>query len=112
LKAKELVKYQAVSSDLQCSKGLAKQFADAIGKPEGERQPIGTIIVQEAGDMGLVKSVITKRRFFHKFPKKPELFITEMEQALHKFTDDIIENKYQDVAIPRICSGLDGLKWP
>jgi hypothetical protein len=112
LLAKEPVKYQAVSSDLQCSKGLAKQFAEKIGKPsKQERQPLGTVLVQEAGGMGIVKSVITKRRYFHKFPKKPELFITEMEMALHSMAEDIIGNDYEAVAIPRICSGLDGLNW-
>jgi hypothetical protein len=34
-----------------------------------------------------------------------------MEMALHKMADDIIENDYKEVAIPRICSGLDGLNW-
>jgi hypothetical protein len=112
LLAPQAVKYQAVSADLQCSKGLAKQFADKIGKPsEQERQAIGTVLTQEADGMGLVKSIITKRRFFHKFPKKPEVFITEMEMALKKMADDIIENRYEEVAIPRICSGLDGLNW-
>jgi hypothetical protein len=112
LLAQQTVKYQAVSSDLQCSKGLAKQFAEKLGKPsEQERQPIGTVLTQEAEGMGVVKSIITKRRFFHKFPKKPEVFITEMEMALHKMADDIIENDYEEVAIPRICSGLDGLNW-
>jgi hypothetical protein len=112
LLAQQTVKYQAVSSDLQCSKGLAKQFAEKLGKPsKQERQPIGTVLTQEADGMGVVKSIITKRRFFHKFPKKPEVFITEMEMALHKMADDIIENNYKEVAIPRICSGLDGLNW-
>jgi hypothetical protein len=115
LKAKEAVKYQAVSADLECRKGLAGQFAAVIGKPkERQLQQLGTILVQDAGDMGKVKSVITKRLYHHKFPKKPEPFITEMEMALHKVAEDIIENvaEHPKVAIPRICSGLDGLKWP
>jgi hypothetical protein len=115
LKAKEAVKYQEMSADLECSKGLAKQFAAVIGPPKAKkRQQLGTILVQDAGDMGTVKSVVTKRLYHHKFSKKPEPFITEMEFALHKVAEDIIWNvaEHPKVAIPRLCSGLDGLMWP
>jgi hypothetical protein len=116
LKAKEVVKYQAVAADMWCSKGVAKQIAEKIGKPDQpdkSADPIGRIITQDAvqENLGTVKSLISKRRSLHKFQKKPEPFITDVSRALQKMADDIIEQKYEEIAIPRMCSGLDGLNW-
>jgi hypothetical protein len=114
LLAPQVTKVQAVAADLRTSAGIAAQIKAAVGAPPPgvPGQPsIGDIIEQDAGEKGKFLHAVTKRVSHHKFQKKPVPFLEGTEKGLRSMAKFVAEQKLEEIAMPRMCSGLDGLNW-
>lgn len=96
-----------VSADLRMGRGIAVRFRQLFGKvDELARQkqlPGGCAHIVVNGRC--IFYLVTKQRCFHT-PK-----YLHLRMSLQKMRDTVEEYGIDSVAMPRIGSGLDGLKW-
>ena len=96
-----------VSCDLAMSKGIATQFVRRFGgrsELTSQRKGIGDVAVLERKGR-FVYYLITKERYYH----KPRL--VDLKRSLASMRDHMVSAGVTELCIPRIGSGLDGLKW-
>jgi hypothetical protein len=70
---------------------------------------IGSVIKQEAGDLGAVYHVVTKEKSTDKLHMDPEAFLKGVQKGYKAIADVIRSEKLEEVAISYMCSGSDRL---
>ena len=98
-----------VSEDLRLGKGIAKIFRDKFGGiDEMRRQSVktgGVAVLRRPGGNAFVFSLVTKEKFW----QKPTY--DSLRMSLKSMREHMRANDVQEVAMPRIGCGLDGLQW-
>jgi hypothetical protein len=109
--APEAVKFHAIGADARCGVGVAKDIVEAVGERPTvpDDVAIGSVIEQEAGDLGTVCHVVTKKKSTDKLHMNPEEFIKGAQKGYKAVADVIRREKLKEVAISYMCSGSDRL---
>ncbi|CAB3387596.1 Hypothetical predicted protein [Cloeon dipterum] len=112
--SKEGTIVHSVPADLRCDLGLAGQCAKRFGKPPAPTTgaQVGDVLAQDAGALGTLLSLVTKDKAPYRFQKRPEAFLDTIKVAFDCLFAYFEEHKVRKIAMPRLCSGLDGLAWP
>lgn len=105
---------QCISADFAMGAGIAVQFNQLFNTKNNLKRKYGNDIINEwniASSKGFclqdgrVFNLITKCRYF----QKPN--ITTIRNSLYAFKNKVLEQKIKLIAMPRIGSGLDKMKW-
>lgn len=109
--ASQAAKFHAIALDARCGVGVAKDIVDAVGeRPKVPKDAeIGTIVKQDAGDLGVVYHVTVKQRSPDKFHKDPEAYLRGVHKGFKAVADIIRDEKLEEVALSYMCSGTDKL---
>ena len=97
-----------VSEDLAMSKGIAVIFAKhfkRIDELRNQNPKVGSMVVLDEPDNRKIYYLVTKKRYYD-IPTYDNL-----KSSLICMRDHIIQNNVKELALPRIASGLDRLKW-
>lgn len=108
--APQQVKVHAVAADLRCGRGVAAAVVAAAGKLPDEKKDtseIGDVIKQTTEKIGTVYHLVTKEKSPHKFHKRPEPFVQNVQKAFAKLAETIKEDGLNEVAASYVCSGMD-----
>ncbi|CAB3374430.1 Hypothetical predicted protein [Cloeon dipterum] len=89
-----------------CAKRFGKPPAPTTGAQ------VGDVLAQDAGALGTLLSLVTKDKAPYRFQKRPEAFLDTIKVAFDCLFACLEEHKVRKIAMPRLCSGLDGLAWP
>jgi O-acetyl-ADP-ribose deacetylase (regulator of RNase III) len=97
-----------VSADMAMGKGIAVHFKKKFGRVDelkAQKVPVGRCAVLANINGSYVFYLITKERYF----QKPTM--RSMRSALEHLAQLCTKFKIQELAMPRIGCGLDGLEW-
>lgn len=112
LDAEEGVIAHAVAADLKCGAGVAKSIKQTFGapsKPKSNLKP-GDVVVLDSNNTKIL-NVVTKYKSEHKLHQNPNQFVKNFRTGLLGLRRYCKTNNIKQLAIPRIGSGCDQLKW-
>jgi hypothetical protein len=110
--ATQVIKGHAIAVDAWCGVGVAKDIADAVGsRPQVPKDAgIGSVVKQEAGDLGTIYHVVTKQKSRDKiYNMDPAEFLRGAKAGITALADTVRSEKLDEIAVSYMCSGSDKL---
>jgi hypothetical protein len=110
--ADEKYKMHFVSADMKHSRGVAVAFAEAYGPVDMPEIPLKVGDIYEQFKNGtILLNLVHKEKYFFKFGVDPEVFLSNIVEALMQMKEYCVQNDVKRLALVRVASVTDKVHW-